>query len=272
MQHKSYFVLEKRNWESTFFQKRYGTLKFVNETLFVNNDPSDLKVELAALLAEARANYDLIDFHLPAHLFQFISICEDFNFRLIDSQIIFKTLIDETTLDQQNFDLQFDELQLRMFEHRDLSQIISLTNENLTYNPFFVSRFKNLDYFKEDDASRYFEQYILNMAENENSFCNVLVDVSNKVDGYFIYEKKGTLNNLPVYKGILTLITEQYRGKGTHLAMQYHLLKQFKEKKFYIENATQLSNFPVIKNHIKSQRTLENIRFIMMWKNPNHFI
>lgn len=268
MQRLNYFLLEEKAWESKFFDKRFGSLRFLNKSIPVDNSIQVLKAELTDILLYANENYDLIDFHIPSSLFSLIAICEDFNFRLIDSQIVFKTLLEEATILYQEFNLSFDELNLRMFEEKDFTQIISLTKKNLIENPVFVSRFKNLDYFKEGDALKYFEQYITNMVTNQDSFCNVLVDANNKIEGYFIYERKGILNNLTIYKGILTLLTEKYRGKGTHLAMQYHLLKQFKEQRFYIENATQLSNFPVIKNHLKSKRTLEEIIFILMWKNP----
>jgi hypothetical protein len=74
---------------------------------------------------------------------------------------------------------------------------------------------------------------------------------------------------LPIYKGILTAIDSDVRGKNTHLVLQSFIFKQIKEEQIYIENATQVSNIPIIRNHIRSHRMLDSVTFILVRKKVN---
>ena len=265
----TYFTIEEKNWESTFFAKKWGLLTYTGDDLIINNSLNILREDLIIILKEADKRYDLIEISIStSHLF-LIMLLEDFKFRLVDSRIIFKTLFNIQRIAQQKLFLSSSEVNISMYDKKDLNDIIKLTHNNLTKNPDFISRFKNLYYFKSNDAERYYEAYLKNSIDNKNSFCCVLTDTYNKVKGYFIYEERGKFNNVPMYKGILTVVEKDLRGQAIHLSLQYFLFSKLKASEYYIDNTTQLSNLPVIKNHIKSQRDLEKILLIFFRKNEN---
>ncbi|MEJ7820912.1 MAG: hypothetical protein WKF85_01250 [Chitinophagaceae bacterium] len=264
-----HFTIEDKCWESAFFAKKWGLLKFIGDDINITKSIDVLGKDLTIILKHSDKIYDLIEFQISTSFFLLIMLLEDFNFRLVDSHITFKTLINKKKIVQQKLFLSSHDVNIRMYDKKDLNDIIQLTHNNLTKNPNFISRFKNLNYFESADAERYFELCISNSIANKNSFCSVLSDNYNKVKGYFIYEKRGKFNNLPIYKGILTVIEKDLRGQSIHLALQYYLFSQLKDSAYYIDNTTQLSNISVIKNHIKSQRVLENISLIFFRKNGN---
>lgn len=94
----------------------------------------------------------------------------------------------------------------------------------------------------------------------------MIAEYDNTIASFFIIERVKDYENLPRFKGILTAVKKEHRGQKLHLAMQSHLYKHLGIEKFYLDNTTQLSNMPVIKNHIKSNRRLHQMSLTMMLK------
>ncbi|MCB0487332.1 MAG: hypothetical protein KDC99_02585 [Cyclobacteriaceae bacterium] len=261
MSDKANFTIKPKVWESNFFAKKWGELKWVgnsvNDLIFQSRE--SIKFELDTAIADSRDQYELLEFNATADLFTLVPLLEDTGFRLADSRISFLTLLDAASLKKQAFKLDFPQLQIADFSDDLLTEVISLTKKYLTDNKEFISRYKNPLFFENEDVDRYFTTWVTNALKSEASLSCVLIDRMRKVAGYFIYEKRGLKENIPVYKGILTVIDESYRGKSTHLAMQSYLFSRIPELKFYVDNTTQLTNLPVIRNHIKSHRRLESL-------------
>lgn len=260
MQDFSHFSIEEKKWESEFFNTRWGLLS-CNGLLSnqIVERPKEIANDLQSVLEKSDNSFDLLEFQATHDLFLLVPYLEMYGFRMVDSRISFKTLLTPDNLKEQSFPLDFGNLRIELFSNRYLNEIIFLTNKHLTHNSSFVSRFKNPLFMDPGAAEKYFTTWIKNSVLSQNSVSCILLDTDDAVKGYFIYEKKGTENGLPIYKGILTVIDEEYRGKSTHLAMQSYLFSQIKEPKYFVDNTTQLTNLPVIRNHIKSHRTLNSI-------------
>lgn len=266
------FAIEEKKWESEFFNKRWGllTCKDLSVNTIVEM-PKAMTMELNRILEKSDQSFDLLEFQATHDLFPLIPYLEIVGFRLVDSKISFKTLLTSDTLAEQQFPLDFANLKIQLFSPQYLKEIIALTNKHLTYNPAFVSRYKNPLFMKPGAAEKYFSTWVNNSLASEHSISCVIVDHHNSVKGYFIYEKKGSENNIPIYKGILTVIDDEYRGKSTHLAMQSFLFSRIKETKYFVDNTTQLTNLPVIRNHVKSHRSLNSISLTFYRNNVLNF-
>jgi hypothetical protein len=263
------FGIEEKKWEAEFFNKKWGllTCKDFSANQIVEM-PKSIVMDLEQILEQSDQSFDLLEFQATHDLFMLIPYIETAGFRFVDSKISFKTLLSTSTLVKQQFPLDFANLKLKLFSVEYLSEIISLTNKHLTNNPLFVSRYKNPLFMESNAAEKYFTTWVTNALTSEHSISCVVLDQHNFVKGYFIYERKGSEDSIPIYKGILTVIDDEYRGKSTHLAMQSFLFSQIKEAKYFVDNTTQLTNLPVIRNHVKSHRSLNSISLTFYRSNP----
>jgi hypothetical protein len=48
--------------------------------------------------------------------------------------------------------------------------------------------------------------------------------------------------------------------------MQSYLFQHMPRERFYVDNTTQLSNYAVIRNHIRGKRILDRIELTFFWK------
>lgn len=267
---ESRFQVLLKSWETEFFGMRWGLLKsnVASLTLAVSEDPKGIAQDLERILASADEQYDLVEFNCIQSDFLVVALLEEYGFRMVDTRITFKTLFNASQVKQQeNFKLDFPDLEIKDYAPAHMDGIIALTDKHLTGNPSFISRFKNTQFIRQGDCERYFRTWIRNSLQSPDAVSAVLTSKNGTVEGYFIYEKKGDEDGKPVYKGILTVVNDRYRGKSTHLALQAYLFSRIKEETYYIDNTTQLTNIPVIKNHIKSHRLLDHIAFTFYRKN-----
>ncbi len=242
-------MLAYKPWESEFLGINYYSLE-------LNRVIGSLHDQLK------KTDFDLVICDINLQEIISIQHLESVGFRTVDSRITFLTLID---LAENSYFFEAEEYVVRTFEKKDLEKIIALTHSYLTDNPDFVSRYKNLHYFKPNTARRYFETWIINSIKSEKT-TTIVAEIGDEVVGYFIIEDKGFQDDFPLLKGVLTTVEKNHRGKNLHLAMQSKIYKSLNCQKFYLDNTTQLSNIAVIKNHIKSNRKLSHLTLTMMLK------
>jgi hypothetical protein len=256
-------------WETNFFGFKYGSIAFENvkNIEIIRSNPSVLKKELTDILAVENENYDYIELALDSRYFFTIPIFEDLGFRLLDTKSTYITKFENSKLENQMFSLVDENLTIRNKRDSDFETILKMSVDVLVKDKVFVSKYKNLDFFEPHIADKYYTEWIKNTFISERSFFAILTDKTDKIKGYFIYDKRlDTIEELPIYKGILTVVDPDVRGKNIHLALQSFIFKQIKDEFFYIENATQVSNIPVIRNHIRSHRMLDSVTFILLRK------
>lgn len=246
---------ELKNWESNFFKKKIFQLN-INKALY----DKALKDVLEDLLQKQK--FDLIEINLDVKYIKAAEILEEIGFKLIDSRITFLTKIDSKE-PKYDFPLMKSNHILRFYEKNDLPFLLELTHKYLTNNDDFVSRYKNLNYFNSSDGYEYFSKWISFSVNNPKSHTAIVED-KGKVVGFFIFQRKENYNDIPLYKGILVAVDEAYRGYKLHLSLQSFLFKNLESQHFYIDNTTQISNYPVIKNHIRSNRKLDRMELTFM--------
>ena len=239
-------MISKNDWESKFFKKEIFKLEFDGKI-------DELKTDLR------NNNWDLVECNVNLTNFKDILMLQNLGFKIVDSRIRFLTNIE---FNQQDYLFYNEDYTIRNYLEKDLDFILNLTQEFLTNNKNFISRFKNESYFNVDDGEKYFTKWINFSLANPNSKTAV-VEKDNKQVGFFIMEEKGVHKEIPLLKGILTAVDKNNRGNKLHLVLQTFLFENFGYKSFYLDNTTQLSNIAVIKNHIKSSRKLDSMHITM---------
>jgi hypothetical protein len=250
--------LSRNVWESDFFGRRQGTVSLRIEPLRLTS--STTVASLLEALSEGADDlgYDLVELRVDASGFRFLSDLEDAGFRLVDSRVRFLTLLEKKEL--PTFPVQRGTI--RQAHGADLSRILELTYAGFVRNPSFESRFKNPRYYGEGEAERYYAAWIENALRDDRAVF-VAYEVEGKVEGYCIYRRGEERHwSEAVYKGILEAVSPEFRGEKVQLAMQSYIYALLPEERWYVDNTTQLTNYAVMKNHVRFQKSLESIELV----------
>lgn len=251
---KAIASLKIKGWETKFFKRKYGTLS-IDHSVLLSLSGESIRDGLDALVLYAdQEQYELVELHLDMSAIELIPVLEDKGFRLVDTRITFITLMEKGHIEKYSSDIG----KVSLATVNDLEEILQLTHDSFTNNGSFFSRYKNRRYFTEKETERYYSAWIENHINDSNTLFAVLKR-EEKIIAYYIYKHAGSYKGKTVYKGILSAVVPQYQGHKAHLVMQSFLYDHFGEEKFYLDNTTQLTNLPPIKNHITSQKNLNRI-------------
>jgi hypothetical protein len=243
-----------KEWETEFFKRTFGSLT-TDHNLLVTLPNESIYSAFDSLLSYADENqYDILELHLDISGLALVPVLEDNGFRLVDTMATFITLIEKKHLEKYSSDVG----EMGFAKKNEIEQILRLTHQTLTNNPSFLSRYKNRIFFTQEESERYYSAYILNHVDNKDALFAIW-KTEDQVIGYFIYKRADRYKGKQVYKGILTAVHPEYRGYKAHLVMQSFLYDYFPEEQFYLDNTTQLTNFPTIKNHMRSRKNLNRI-------------
>lgn len=243
-------------WESEFFGKGMRKLDFLlpfsSTTLpeWLSGIDHALSEHDANGVSITQLNLDFNDFELLCHL-------EDRGFRSVDTRAAFLTLITPNEVPVQQ--IPFGEIVDLSPEYLD--DVLDLVREGFSENRKFQSRFKNRLWFTERDTRLYYEAWIKKIASTKDALGNVWV-YEGQTLGFFLYQYTGDKDGFPVYKGILTAVQPEYRGHNAHLVMQSHLYQKMPGKA-WLDNTTQITNIPVIRNHMESSKRLESFTLVL---------
>ncbi|QTN39142.1 hypothetical protein HZ996_08335 [Cryomorphaceae bacterium] len=249
----------KKEWESNFFDRAMWSLDLERRKWSYEDIP-DFASRLDELFEET--GQGLYDCELDARYLFLAPALEDRGFRLWDSRFQFITRFKREELPHYPYDLP-EEIELRSYSPSDKAQIHELNKKYLIQAKQLVTKFRS-SFFPADASERWFTAWIDNSLE-EGGYCSVL-DRDGVLEGFFIYLRREYGDGLPLFKGVLTSITPEYRGKNLHLAMQEQILRdQISDPEYYLDNSTQIGNIPVVKNHFNSHRkpTAMNLIFLM---------
>lgn len=243
------FSLQRKNWESDFFQIE------IAELLFGENDGNHSE-ELIHLLNSKE--FQLIECNLNSSNFSDVMLIQKNNFVLVDTRIQFMSKIAAENFSSSNHKGKVASIRNAIAEDQDA--INNIVKECFVDFPAFVSRYKNRDYFPHFSASKYFKTWVKNSFLDSESRISVSTD-GDQVTGFYIMKKIGQKEGLNVYKGVLCAVKKEYRGNSLLLQLQNDLLSKSNEKELYYDSTTQLSNYAVINNHIKAGRHMNKISF-----------
>lgn len=198
-----------------------------------------------------------IECHVPSALFRVIPQLENSGFRLVDTRAVFRTEIDLSSSKQRQDEGNGS---IRFATNKDYEAILEITDQTFVSgkNPF-PSRFNNRDLFSENEATQYYRAWISNNFDENERLCSVF-EVEGEVMGYFLYGIDGSTNPVTL-KGLMAGVRPEQRGSGAHLRMQHLILNELPYHTVLLDNTTQVTNIPVIRNHIRSSRSLKDTLF-----------
>lgn len=255
-------TLSPKAWDSSFFERRIALLQ-IESGAPLTDDRLTKALDAALAFADERG-VDLIELAQNVGAWTALAVFEDRGFRLVDSKVTFITRLERRDLRPP----QWDGGAIDFATIDDLGDILRLTKAGFVDNPAFNSRFKNRRYFTPEQSERYFNAWIENHIEDKDTLFAVL-RAEGRVDGYYFYKRSGDHKGEALYKGMLAVVDPRHRGKRLHLELQAFLYGHFKGDAFYVDNTTQVTNLPTLRNHVTSQKKLERIELVFFRADPN---
>lgn len=249
--------VNKDTWATNFFNRKWGNLHLKNESLLKlkSKNIENILDELGNFADEN--NYNLLEYQCNVSDFSLIPTIEEMGFRLVDSKILFLTKIEKPLSHRYLPKIGG----IIVPDDNDLESILDLTNLSFTNNPGFKSRFKNRKYFSHEDTKRYYTTWVKNNFKNENTLFAVIKH-KNKVISQLSLRPSGFEQEIRLYRAMFPAVRPEFRGHKTHLALTSFLYDQVKENIFFLDSTTQLTNFSILKNNIRAQRSLKSITLI----------
>lgn len=247
-------TLQPNDWETDFFGRLMGGLQVETRAALLLPTADWQAITQEVSRAADERSFAMVQCHLDVRALPLIPALENVGFRLVDTRITFVTRMDRR--DVQHFEPPFGELDHAREE--DLPALLALTHQGFTNNPRFFSRYKERAWFTEQDSERWFAAWIENHLTDTASLFGIW-----RMDGeavsYFLYSRKNDLEGLPFYKGMLTTVDPAIQGHKAHLFLQSWLYDQMPSDEFWLDNTTQLTNTPILRNHVISKKRLEHI-------------
>ena len=143
--------------------------------------------------------------------------------------------------------------------------ILSMTQEQVAKSTAVVNRFDS-PFYPEGSAEMWYAKWIAQVLQNPKALVAVAEHGKEReVAGYFIYLPGEPQDGVDVYKGILSVIQPAHRGRNLHVHLQQFLFEEMakRHERVTLDNTTQVSNYPVIRNHAKSGRRPDHIELVM---------
>jgi hypothetical protein len=235
-------ILERLDWESDFFSREiYGL------SMRAAVSEAELQAELTTL---DQKGVWAIQCHLSVARFEHAPLLEALGFRLQDSRMVF---LSEMTLE----DVSEETISLgamRNVRESDLPRIEELTIDNLVDEPRFRSRYKNPDLYTREESIRYYNAWNQLAFKNDPDLFAVW-EQDGSLLGYYTYLRREAHEGVPLFKGGLTAVDQDYRGYGAQNHMQRFLFWKFGVKRWVLDNTTQTTNIAAIRNHIRAGKT-----------------
>lgn len=253
-------IIQKKEWESEFYGQDIFKVE-LSDQKWKYQDIDRLHMELSALISSAPSG--VFELELDARYLFLSATIEDLGFRLWDSRFQFLTSFKANELPVYKYSLP-DSASLRAYRPDDLEEVLEINNAFLIRDDQLISKYKS-PFFPKGSAAKWFSAWVRNSLQ-EGALCSILEE-DGRIKGYFIYAEKGEYHDLPLFKGILSSIDPQYRGRNLHLALQEYILKNLiPYPEYYLDNTTQISNMPIVKNHFSSRRKPGSIKLVFLLK------
>jgi hypothetical protein len=253
--------LEPNEWETRFFGRRMGKLSIAAAAAALT--PAQWHQAVAVVATESDT-YDLVQVHLDVLHLTLAPALEKAGFRLVDTRIAFVTRLDRRLLTRH--EPPFGEV--RLATPQDLPDLLTLARRHFTDNPGFHSRYKDPTYFAPEEAARWFAAWVENDLTDPRSRAAVW-QVENRTVGFFGYQRQDDREGLPFYKSTVAAVEEAQRGQKAYMFLQTILFDSMPSDEFWVENTTQLTNSPVIHNHLLIGRRLDRVELTFFRTPPN---
>jgi hypothetical protein len=250
-------TLQLNEWETEFFERRQGLLT-IDDACWQGNVDCPFDDVLATILARADAeDFQLVELRVAIQHGDLVPAIEDHGFRLVDSHFRFISPWTKDTLDHVAPEIG----SIRQARHADLPRLVELTMQGFSRNESFHSRFKHPRYYRQSQSDNYYAAWLTKCLGAPNTHFVAWV-VDEEVVGYYIYQQTGEKRGLPVYRARLVTVDPRFRGNKGQLAMQSQVFADIPHERWYLDNTTQLDNYPVLKNHIQTGKQFQDVVLI----------
>lgn len=214
---------------------------------------------------------ELLKFALDAKQLRLASVLEQAGFELWETRFVWLT---RTNLSDLHVDLnpfRHSDWQLDWARQEDHQQILTYALELVANSPDVITRFDS-PFYPQNAAQTWYTSWIEDVLKSPNTLASVVRNRNTEqVGGFFIYQKKDERDGVPVFKGILASVDPLLRGMKLHLHLQQQIfdaLAQQHGDEVWLDNTTQISNYPIIRNHVRSHRRPESIELVF-FKGPH---
>ena len=243
-------------WESEFFGRSMRRVDLVRP-VHTATLAEWLRGVDATLADHDARGVAITQMNLDFQSFQLLGQLERRGFRSVDTRVAFVTLIspDRTPDREPPFGAVVD------LAPAHLDDVLALVRTGFSRNPRFQSRFKNLDWFTQADADRYFEAWIRNTVDAAGTLGAVWTHEGQTL-GFFLYQRSENRDGIPQYKGVLAAVVPEYQGNSAHLFLQSYLYTRMPDQ-VWLDNTTQLTNTATIRNHMESGKRLDALSIVL---------
>ncbi len=248
-------------WEASFFGFSIEEVKVGKCELSVD----EVTVQLAELIAGV-AEDTLLKVAVDASQLHAIPWLERQGFELWETRFLWLSTWSRKQLREKhslNAKSPGDRMVWAKESHHDA--ILNLTREHVAKSSAVVNRFDS-PFYPEGSAEKWYANWISHVLQNPEALVAVAEHgEQGEVAGYFIYLPGKPQDGVALYKGILSVIEPQHRGRNLHVHLQQFLFEEMAKRHdcVTLDNTTQVSNYPVIRNHAKSGRRPEQVELIM---------
>ena len=246
-------------WEASFFGFPVEEIRMRNSLL------ADVADDVSMLI-EGAAPETLLKVSVDARQLHAIPWLERQGFELWETRYVWLTTWSRDELAQTHAlhaALPEDRIVWGTEAHHEA--ILSMTQEQVAKSTAVVNRFDS-PFYPEGSAEMWYAKWIAQVLQNPKALVAVAEHGKEReVAGYFIYLPGEPQDGVDVYKGILSVIQPAHRGRNLHVHLQQFLFEEMakRHERVTLDNTTQVSNYPVIRNHAKSGRRPDHIELVM---------
>lgn len=256
-------------WESSFFGF---------PILEMELEPSDVHPDRLSTLAQSIS--DELEKGSPEHLFkasldaqliQGAPVLERLGFELWETRFVWMTQMTSSLLVQefgvQNSDSTFS---IHWNQPEDNEEIVEMAVELVAQSHDVITRFDS-PFYPSGSGSRWYKSWLEDVLNTPSTLVSLARHKpSGKLAGFFLYQRKGEQKGCPVFKGILSAVSPEFRGNKLHIHLQKEIFKKISKvgETVWLDNTTQLSNYPIIRNHARSGRRPQEIQLVF-FKGPH---
>ena len=246
-------------WEASFFGFPVEEIRIGN-SLF-----ADVTDEVSALI-EGASPETLLKVSVDARQLHAIPWLERQGFELWESRYVWLTTFSRDELTQKHaLHASLPEGRIVWGTEAHHEAILSMTQAQVAKSTAVVNRFDS-PFYPEGSAERWYAKWIAQVLQNPMALVAVAEHGEEReVVGYFIYLPGEPRDGVAAYKGILSVIQPAHRGRNLHVHLQQFLFEEMakRHERVTLDNTTQVSNYPVVRNHAKSGRRPDHIEFVM---------
>lgn len=219
---------------------------------------------------ENTSSDELLKFALDARQLRLASVLEQAGFELWETRFVWLTLKSQAELQMGLQPFVHLDWQLDWAKPNDHNAILKAALAHVALSSDVITRFDS-PFYPQNSGQTWYSSWIQDVLNSSNTLASVVRNKNNqKIGGFFLYQKNGEKEGVPVFKGILASVEPELRGMKLHIHLQQRIFDELanRHENVLLDNTTQISNYPVIRNHALSGRR-PSVIDLVFFKGPH---